>query len=102
MGVYVCGASVQAQEQLSTLQPHVRAIERAMATRSLPIIRDYLNPKKTYIDILGKPSSYLSANQAVAVIESFLRQNMPAGYVTGIIKETALTGIAISSLRVKS
>ena len=85
-----------------TLQGHVRAIERAIASRSLPTIREYLNPKKTFIDILGKPATYLSVNQAVAVIESFLREHMPVGYALGVIKEGPVTSVAISSLRVKS
>lgn len=93
--------SLVAQEQTS-LQQHVRAIERALAVRSLSTIRDYLNPRKTYIDILGKPASYLSVNQSVAVIESFLKQNAPVGYSMGLIKEDAPSAIAISSLRVKN
>jgi hypothetical protein len=92
----------QPQEQHVPLQPQVRAIEQAIATRSLATIREYLNPKKTYIDILGKPASYLSVNQSVAVIESFLRQHLPVGYTKGIVKEGPFAGIAISSLRVKS
>jgi hypothetical protein len=102
VGILFSMVSAQPQEQPSALQPHVRAIERAIAARSLPIIRAYLNPKKTYIDILGKPATYLSVNQAVAVIESFFRQNIPVGYAMGVIKEGAPTGVAISSLRVKS
>ncbi len=86
----------------STLHRHVRSIERAIATRSLATIREYLNPKKTFIDILGKPATYLSVNQAVAVIESFLREHLPVGYTLGVIKEGASSSVAISSLRVRS
>ena len=94
--------SAHPQEPPSTLQQHVRAIERAIASRSLPTIREYLNPKKTFIDILGKPATYLSVNQAVAVIESFLRVYLPVGYALGLIKEGPATSIAISTLRVKT
>jgi len=95
--------SLPAQEEKnSSLQQHVRTIERALAARSLSTVREYLNPKKTYIDILGKPASYLSVNQSIAVIESFLRQSTPVGYVKGIIREDASSAIAISTLRVKN
>jgi hypothetical protein len=93
---------VHAQEQPPSLQQHVRAIERAIADRSLTKIREYLNPKKTFIDIFGKPASYLSVNQSVAVIESFFRQHTPVSYSMGIIKEDAPVAIAISTLRVKN
>lgn len=99
---YFPGTLYAQPQDTSALQRHVRAIERAIASRSLPTIREYLNPKKTFIDILGKPATYLSVNQAVAVIESFLRGHLPVGYALGVIKEGVATSVAISSLRVKT
>ena len=99
---YSSGKLYAQPQDTSALQRHVRTIERAIASRSLSTIREYLNPKKTFIDILGKPATYLSVNQAVAVIESFLRGHLPVGYSLGVIKEGAATSVAISSLRVKT
>lgn len=105
MSIFVHAETLKALQnggQRSTLEHHVRTIENGIANRSVSAIRDYLHPKKTFIDIFGKPAAYLSVNQALAVIETFMKEYVPSGYSQGVVKEGAPGGVSISTLRVRS
>lgn len=102
LGLATNGFTQTDNEPDTALAPHVRMIERAIAARSLDVIRGYLHPQKTFVDFLGKPASYLSVNQATAVIESFLRDNALTSYSMDVIREMGVNGIALGALRARS
>ena len=86
------------RDSTGTLRDQIGKLADALNRRDLKVIRSQIGSSRIYVEMTDRPGAYLSNNQTLVVLESFIRSQTSISSVFDFVNDDGLTGSASGTL----